>query len=419
MKLKDGLFFGDVTAAQDIDFVSANKVRRIINCACRQVPNLFSHEVEYLSYTWQDNDVQEILDRSDHVVNEASRFIDEVLDRGESVLVHSFRGKSRCVTLLTAYLMKKYRWTANKALQYVQSRRADIGIKPAFHRQLLQYERRLRNQGRLTDTWDFVDISSDTVGSYNAQEDLILCNTYLNSQGKRGMSSKTDSVRSISAPMSAKRLMWRDAHTDDRNRLERDSDSSGKVHLGHSTVPMTKSILKHQPIVAPPLVHRIHLSQQEVKRSPSPIISRAGRIAQVSSPKMRSAPSTAETTPVLSGVVPLNLFSRPQTPTRRMELNLRPPSRAPSPQRLTFSANPSPYHSFRPPSPAPMRFDSEGSRSRPVSGIRPPSPLRDMRPLQLSKPTSLTNSLGMSRTLSRAYQPSLGQLPFAASLRPR
>jgi protein-tyrosine phosphatase len=406
VKLKDGLFFGDVTAAQDIDFVSANKVRRIINCACRQVPNLFTHEVEYLSYTWQDNDVQEILDRSDHVVNEACRFIDEVLDRGESVLVHSYRGKSRCVTLLTAYLMKKYRWTANKALQYIQSRRKDIGIKPAFHRQLLQYERRLRNQGRLTDTWEFVDISPDTVGGYNAQEDLILCNTYLNSQGKRTMSAKADSIRSISSTVSSKRIVWRDAHADDRNRLERDSDSSGKVYLRNSNVPITKSILKHQPIAQPPIVHRIQLSQQEVKRSPSPMISRAGRIAQVSSPKMRSTPSTAESTPVLSGVVPLNLFSRPQTPTRRMEL-----SRAPSPQRFSFSSNPSPYHSFRPPSPVPMRFDPDGSRSRPVSGIRPPSPL------QLSRPTCLTHSLGMNRTLSRAYQPSIGQLPFA--LRPR
>ena len=33
IKIRDGLFIGDEFAAQDLEFVVANKVSRIINCA--------------------------------------------------------------------------------------------------------------------------------------------------------------------------------------------------------------------------------------------------------------------------------------------------------------------------------------------------------------------------------------------------
>ena len=39
IKIKDGLFAGDEFAAQDLEFVVANKVTHIINCAGKQVPN--------------------------------------------------------------------------------------------------------------------------------------------------------------------------------------------------------------------------------------------------------------------------------------------------------------------------------------------------------------------------------------------
>lgn len=38
-KLKDGLFLGDHEAAQDLEFIIANKITHIINCAGREIPN--------------------------------------------------------------------------------------------------------------------------------------------------------------------------------------------------------------------------------------------------------------------------------------------------------------------------------------------------------------------------------------------
>lgn len=39
IKIKDGLFIGDEFAAFDAEFVVANKVSHIINCAGKQIPN--------------------------------------------------------------------------------------------------------------------------------------------------------------------------------------------------------------------------------------------------------------------------------------------------------------------------------------------------------------------------------------------
>lgn len=64
IKIKDGLFIGDEFAAQvnnlkliiqDLEFVVANKVSHVINCAGRQIPNHWEAiGVVYLTYYWMD-----------------------------------------------------------------------------------------------------------------------------------------------------------------------------------------------------------------------------------------------------------------------------------------------------------------------------------------------------------------------------
>jgi hypothetical protein len=55
IKIKDGLFIGDEMAAQDLEFVVANKVTRIINWAGRQIPNHWEPiGVIYMTFFWGD-----------------------------------------------------------------------------------------------------------------------------------------------------------------------------------------------------------------------------------------------------------------------------------------------------------------------------------------------------------------------------
>ena len=93
IKIKDGLFIGDSFAAKDLEFVVANKVTRIINCAGRQIQNQWGNiGVSYLSYQWMDSENQQLFDALDKTTDEIYNFVEEAMINYESVLVHSVRG---------------------------------------------------------------------------------------------------------------------------------------------------------------------------------------------------------------------------------------------------------------------------------------------------------------------------------------
>ena len=55
IKIKDGLFIGDEFSAQDLEFIVANKVTHIVNCAGNAVRNMWeSIGVAYLTFNWVD-----------------------------------------------------------------------------------------------------------------------------------------------------------------------------------------------------------------------------------------------------------------------------------------------------------------------------------------------------------------------------
>lgn len=181
-KVKDGLFIGDEFAAQDLEFVVANKVSRIVNCAARQVPNHWEPiGITYLSFSWLDSENQLVLDPADKNFSSFNRFIEQGLETGESVLVHSVRGVSRCVCVIAAYLMKKYNWSLYKSLDFIAFRRPDLDLNPGFLSQLGNFEARLSRNSKVnrTDQWDQV---------LDQGEELVLTNTFLNAR----MGTSTD-----------------------------------------------------------------------------------------------------------------------------------------------------------------------------------------------------------------------------------
>jgi len=110
-KIYDGLFIGDAESSQDSEFIELNKISYIINCAGRQLPNLYeNHGIRYLTYPWKDAEEYQIFDANGVVVLQLASFIDEALINGEAVLCHSLEGLSRCSLCVISYLMYKYWW---------------------------------------------------------------------------------------------------------------------------------------------------------------------------------------------------------------------------------------------------------------------------------------------------------------------
>ena len=96
------------------------------------------------------------------------------------MLVHSVRGQSRATCALAAYIMRKYRWSLLKALEFLNSRRPDLEIRAIFIHQLSAYEQRLQAKfnGKFSSAWE--DLSEEQ--PYLTSEELVLRNTFINSR---------------------------------------------------------------------------------------------------------------------------------------------------------------------------------------------------------------------------------------------
>jgi len=122
-----------VVLIKDLEFIVANKVTHIVNCSGRQVNNMWEHiGVVYLTFNWLDQENQILFDQNNRVTDQIFQFIDDANEQTESVLVHSVRGQSRASCVLATYLMKKYRWSLLKTLEFLNSRRQDLEIRVTF-----------------------------------------------------------------------------------------------------------------------------------------------------------------------------------------------------------------------------------------------------------------------------------------------
>jgi len=77
--------------------------------------------------------------------------------------------------------MRKYNWSAVKALEFINSRVLDLEIRQSFIQQLTAYESRLNlcGIGPITSKWS--EVSDKTTNTFE-NEELLLRNTYLNAQ---------------------------------------------------------------------------------------------------------------------------------------------------------------------------------------------------------------------------------------------
>ena len=153
IRVKDGIFVGNVTAALDEDFVVMNKVTHIVNCCGTEVKDLYEDiGIEYLTFGWRDSagtttggmngSGSLMFDQADRNIEQVVRFVDQGVDSGNCVLIHSYFGANRSCALLAAYLIVKYGWKLDNTLAFISLAHSDMAIKPHFMRQLKQFARR-------------------------------------------------------------------------------------------------------------------------------------------------------------------------------------------------------------------------------------------------------------------------------------
>ena len=79
------------------------------------------------------------------------------MEAGESCLIHSVHGKSRACAVLVGYLMKKYNWSLNKCLEYVNCKKEGLEVRNNYLSQMQELEKRMMAETKLSASWNEVN----------------------------------------------------------------------------------------------------------------------------------------------------------------------------------------------------------------------------------------------------------------------
>ncbi|KAF5179779.1 Dual specificity phosphatase [Thalictrum thalictroides] len=138
-QIEEGLFLGSLAAACDKDTLKSLNITHILTVAQSLKPaypnDFICKKIEVADRP--ESDIAQHFDECFH-------FIDEAKKMGGAVLVHCFAGKSRSVTIIVAYLMRKCRMTLSQALVHVKSKRPQVVPNAGFLLQLQNFEISLR-----------------------------------------------------------------------------------------------------------------------------------------------------------------------------------------------------------------------------------------------------------------------------------
>ena len=125
----DNIYLGSSYNASDRDLLKENKIKNIINTTTN-IPNFYEQDnIKYLNIEISDNGeesyTREQLDRSyDFILNS--------LHDDENIFIHCVFGRSRSVTIILYYLIKRYNYSIEEALNIIKSRRYCINPSIRF-----------------------------------------------------------------------------------------------------------------------------------------------------------------------------------------------------------------------------------------------------------------------------------------------
>ena len=128
------LFLGGYDLAGEWKIVDGLKVTHIINCTA-ECENIHEEQgIIYHQISISDEDDKPIYKYFKGAYNFIGRALEEDFDN--KVLVHCARGMSRSATIVIMYMMRSMMWSYEKALDYVQKRRAIVNPNYGFIKQL-------------------------------------------------------------------------------------------------------------------------------------------------------------------------------------------------------------------------------------------------------------------------------------------
>lgn len=136
-QIEEGLYLGSIGAANNKTLLKSLNVTHILTVA-NSLPPAYPNDFTYKVVDVPDREHVDIA----QFFEECFNFIEEGKRTG-GVLVHCFVGRSRSVTIVIAYLMKKHGMSLSEALNLVKSKRSVAAPNSGFMSQLRNYGKSL------------------------------------------------------------------------------------------------------------------------------------------------------------------------------------------------------------------------------------------------------------------------------------
>ena len=171
--IKDFLYISSYKTASTVTDLKNLKITNIINCSGDLCENLSNDSsllnIEYLTLNIRDNVSENIECLFFLCIN----YINDVKEKKGRILIHCYKGVSRSVSIVIAYLIYLYKWSYDKAFDFVQSKRSIANPNIGFYLQLKTFYKRL--------TLDNDRLEIFAVSHFcPEQHDLIVCRLIYN-----------------------------------------------------------------------------------------------------------------------------------------------------------------------------------------------------------------------------------------------
>ena len=171
--IKDFLFISSYKTASTVTDLKNLKITNIINCSGDLCENLSPESsllnIEYLTLNIRDN----VSENIECLFFKCINYINKVKEKNGKILIHCYKGVSRSVSIVIAYLIYLYNWTYDEAFDFIQSKRTIANPNIGFYLQLKTFHKRLTLK---SDRLEIFAISH----FYPEQHDLIVCRLFYN-----------------------------------------------------------------------------------------------------------------------------------------------------------------------------------------------------------------------------------------------
>ena len=134
-EVTDSLYVGNFATACNLRLLQRTGITHILVVATGLAPR-FPDTFQYYCLPAQDLLLYNILQHLD----DTYAFISQAEAHHGKVFVHCAMGRSRSVSVVIAYLMKRKNWTLRKALKFVKSKHPQGQPNSGFMQQLGRYE---------------------------------------------------------------------------------------------------------------------------------------------------------------------------------------------------------------------------------------------------------------------------------------